>query len=495
MRLIFAFFLIVFLHTTVNANAQGITLSLKDTELSTVFKEIRKQCNYDFLYDNSLLQGLKTVSITVKNAGIDLVLSTVFEDLPVTYIIENKIVMIIAKNKNEVLPPQSLYAISGVVKDKNGETLPGAGILLSGYQTGTVADNEGRFVIRNLKEGNYNVLVQMIGYLPANQNVTIISKSADIEIKLQENIKQLKEVVITLDPHREERLKAFKESFIGTSPNSKKCEITNPEVIQFDYDDEKHILKAIADEFIVVENKALGYRIKYLLKYFEEDEETKIVLFYGYPYFEEIKGTRSKIRAYQEKRKVAYLGSPQHFFRSLYSNSIEEDGFIINKLVKAPNKSKRPDTLTEAKINFFSDIRGKQISLKTRKDSLSYWTMMKNKPDTLEVLTRGKVLTDTLVKQKLSSLKTLNYKDALYIVFKKERETRNYADHSGYKIERPPEYSRFQISLVYQLKSSINFYENGGIYDPGSLLYEGFWGYEKVADMVPMDYILPKTKD
>ncbi|WP_448633550.1 STN domain-containing protein [Pedobacter panaciterrae] len=118
--------MIVFLHTTVNANAQGITLSLKDTELSTVFKEIRKQCNYDFLYDNSLLQGLKTVSITVKNAGIDLVLSTVFEDLPVTYIIENKIVMIIAKNKNEVLPPQSLYAISGVVKDKNGETLPGA---------------------------------------------------------------------------------------------------------------------------------------------------------------------------------------------------------------------------------------------------------------------------------------------------------------------------------------------------------------------------------
>ena len=371
MRLIFVFFLIVFLHTTSNAKAQGITLSLKNTELPAVFKEIRKQCNYDFLYDNSLLQGLKPVSITVKNAGIDLVLSTVFEELPVTYIVENKIVMIIAKNKNEVLPPQSLYAISGVVKDKNGETLPGAGILLSGYQAGTVADNEGKFVIRNLKEGNYNVLVQMIGYLPANQNVTIISKSADIEIKLQENVKQLKEVVITLDPHREERLKTFKESFIGTSPNSKKCEITNPEVIQFDYDDEKHILKAIADEFIVVENKALGYRIKYLLKYFEEDEETKIVLFYGYPYFEEIKGTRSKIRAYQEKRKVAYLGSPQHFFRSLYSNSIEEDGFIINKLVKTPNKSKRADTLTDAKISFFSDIRGKRISLKTRKDTLS----------------------------------------------------------------------------------------------------------------------------
>ncbi|NRF40931.1 carboxypeptidase-like regulatory domain-containing protein [Pedobacter foliorum] len=495
MRLLFAFFLVMFLSTGFCANAQGITLSLKDTELSSVFKEIRKQCNYDFLYDNSLLQDLKPVSVTVKNAGIDLILSTVFEGLPITYIIENKIVMITAKDKNEVLPPQSLYAISGVVKDKNGETLPGAGILLSGYQTGTVADNEGKFVIRNLKEGNYNVLVQMIGYLPASQNVTIISKSADIEIILQENVKQLNEVVIRVDPNREQRLKTFTESFIGTSPNSEKCEIINPEVIQFDYDDEKHILKAAADEFLVVENKALGYRIKYLLKYFQEDEETNVVLFYGYPYFEEIKAGKSKTRGYLEKRKIAYLGSPQHFFRALYSNSIDEDGFVINKLVKARNKEKYADTVIDEKIKFFSNVKGKEINFRTRKDSLSHWAVMKNQSDTVEVLNRGEVLVDTLVKQQLSSLKSLNFKDALYIIYKNEKETRRYADYSGLKIKRPSEYSRYQISLVYQLKPSINFYENGGIYDPGSLLYEGFWGYEKVADMVPMDYVLPKKED
>jgi hypothetical protein len=42
------------------------------------------------------------------------------------------------------------------------------------------------------------------------------------------------------------------------------------------------------------------------------------------------------------------------------------------------------------------------------------------------------------------------------------------------------------------LLSPANFYENGGIFDPRALLYEGFWAYEKVADMVPMDYI-PST--
>ena len=35
----------------------------------------------------------------------------------------------------------------------------------------------------------------------------------------------------------------------------------------------------------------------------------------------------------------------------------------------------------------------------------------------------------------------------------------------------------------------VRFYENGGILDSRSMLFEGFWAYEKVADMVPMDYV------
>src|SRR5690606_19390011 len=90
------------------------------------------------------------------------------------------------------------------------------------------------------------------------------------------------------DPYRSKRLKVFKDTFIGTSENAKDCKLINPEVLQLDYDAENRILKVKADEFIVVENKALGYRIKYLLKYYEKDEENNVVVFYGYPYFEEM---------------------------------------------------------------------------------------------------------------------------------------------------------------------------------------------------------------
>ena len=73
-------------------------------------------------------------------------------------------------------------------------------------------------------------------------------------------------------------------------------------------------------------------------------------------------------------------------------------------------------------------------------------------------------------------------------------EPKDYTKYSGFKIQRPEDFVNFQISLIYQLKPSPSFYENGGLYDPESLLYEGIWAYEKVADMVPMDYVLEREE-
>jgi len=114
-------------------------------------------------------------------------------------------------------------------------------------------------------------------------------------------------------------------------------------------------------------------------------------------------------------------------------------------------------------------------------------------PDTVEVLVREEVERHTLVQQRSPSIKTIDFQDALYILFLKEQEPKDYTKYSGYKIERPRDFVDFQISLVYKLKSSPAFYQNGGLFDPESLLFEGMWAYEKVADMVPMDYVLDKS--
>lgn len=190
---------------------------------------------------------------------------------------------------------QNTYTISGIVKDQK-ETLPGAAIYISGYKISTVTNNEGKFSIPNLAPGNYDVLVQMIGYLPYSKNVVIADKSVNIEALLQENTVMLKEVVIKPDPNRMAHIALFKDFFIGKSPNAAQCKILNTNVLMINDDRENGMLTVRTNEFIVIENKALGYRLKYLLEYFEYNYKSKIIFYAGHPYFEEMKGGKSKDR-------------------------------------------------------------------------------------------------------------------------------------------------------------------------------------------------------
>jgi len=480
--------LIAIMHLGMVSYGQKITLLLLNERIETVFKEVRKQGRYDFLYNEALIKDLKPVSIDVKNVTIEEALDSLLLHSDLKYSVQDKLVMISRKDMAPQL--QESFTISGVVKDKEGRPIPGAGILLGSYKTGTVAGDDGKFKIGGLKPGNYNVLVEMMGYQPANNNVLITKRSEDIEIFLTENVKLLKEVEIRADPNRNNYLKIFKKTFIGTSPNADDCVIVNPEVLFIQYDQQDQILKVSADELIVIENRALGYRIKYLLKYYERDEQTNVVVFYGYPYFEELEASGRKRRKYLKKREVAYIGSPQHFFRALYHNKSNEEGFVINDLVKTPNNIKHSAGMLDGGTRFRESIRIKGNTW-TKKDSLNYLAFMKKESDTLEVLVRRDISADELVKTTSGPLKTIDLKQALYITFTGEKESRLYTK-SGYQIKRPRDLSPFQVSLVYQLRGAIGFYENGGLYDPGSVLYEGVWAYEKVADMVPMDYTSQK---
>jgi len=383
----------------------------------------------------------------------------------------------------------SQNSISGTVKDTKGEILPGAGIYLSGYKIAAVSDNRGKFTLVNLKPGNYDVLIQMIGFLPYSKNVVISDKSIVLEATLHESVTQLKEVVINIDPNRQVYINLFKDRFIGKTPNAKNCKILNPEVIITEYDKAQRILKVTADEFLIVENQALGYRIKYLLKYFENDFNSNIIFFSGLPHFEELKGSKSKKKKWLKNREIAYAGSTQHFFKSLYNNKTKEEGFIIYKLREIENKNRLADKLIDYKVKLFTSQSRNTFLTDRSNDSLIYWQRKKNEPKTVEVLNRSEVLTDTLVKTIYKDLKTINYNDALYIMFTKERETKQYASTSGHSIGRPTDIPNYQISVVHMIDGPANFYEAGAVQDPKSLLYSGFWGYEKIADMVPLDYV------
>lgn len=384
---------------------------------------------------------------------------------------------------------QKLYSITGVVQDKKGETLPGAGIYLSGYTTATVSNNDGQFNLAKLKPGSYEVVVQMMGYLPYSKSVVISDQSVNITIVLQENTVQLREVVITADPNREKNLQLFKEFFIGRTPNSAKCKILNPQVLYIKYDGDNKVLSVTSNEFLVVENKALGYRLKYMLNLFEYNFNSRIVYFSGLPVFEDLKGSGSKRRAWLKSREIAYAGSPQHFFQSLYRNKVEEEGFIIYKRIKVPNPNRPSDSYIAAtRARLMRKRKSLIIPGSIITDSLTILQQLENLPKEYTSLDMSGVSTDTLVKQMYPNMKTINYKDELYVMYTKEEESLGYSN-TGHYIMRPLTVPNYEISVVQMLKGPVSFYANGGMHDAKSLLYEGFWAYEKIGDMVPMDYV------
>jgi hypothetical protein len=475
------------IHTV--AFAQKITVKKTEARLQNVFKELRKQSGYDFLYNEEIMKNIKPVSIDVKNASIEQALDSAFSDLPLKYAIHDRLVMISAKDTTKMTAGK--LSISGMIKDRKGQPLPGASVYLSHYKIGVSADNKGRFLIADLNPGSYTVLVQMIGYLPASQNVMLSVKSTDFDLVMEESVSVLKEVIVRPDPYRARRLRVFKEAFLGTSKNAKSCRILNEDALLFDYDPYNHTLMASANEFITIENKALGYRIHYLLQYFQKEEETNYVHYYGYPYFEELEKDSLRRKKYNEKRRLAYVGSPQHFFTSLYRGTSKAEGFLINKMVKAPNAKRPADPVIDKRIKLFSENLRKGIKVRKAKDSLKYWLNMKKEPDTLEVLVRKEVPLDSLVSPRSAHMKTMSFKDALYIVYEKEKETADFNRHPEYKIKRPDDLRKKQISLAYQLGKWVGFYESGAVSDPSALLYEGVWAYKMVGDMVPLDYLMP----
>ncbi len=92
-------------------------------------------------------------------------------------------------------------SIAGLVKDaKTGEAIIGANVVIQGTSIGAATDVEGNFVINNVKEGSYVLLVTSITYKTSTIPDVIVetAKRVTLTIPLAEEATELTEVVVTV---------------------------------------------------------------------------------------------------------------------------------------------------------------------------------------------------------------------------------------------------------------------------------------------------------
>lgn len=98
------------------------------------------------------------------------------------------------------------YTLSGRVSEERTDTpLPGASVIIKGTFLWAVTDVDGRFNIRGVQNGKYEVEVSFLGYVSATVPVTV--KGGDIKnlnIRLKENTLALDDVVVTAQAPKNE---------------------------------------------------------------------------------------------------------------------------------------------------------------------------------------------------------------------------------------------------------------------------------------------------
>lgn len=208
-------------------------------------------------------------------------------------------------------------------------------IYFDGAFVGTLTDKDGKFRLDITKYAALPLTISSIGYY----SVTLTNYSADkpLKIYLTPKVYELNEVMVaskSLFKKRKEYMKLFKEEFLGTTNNARNCEIINENDITFNYYSCKDTLRAFASKPILINNMALGYKITCYLDKFEYYRHDNSFLLTGNFVFTEDMATNSpdknlSAKIYEQRRQSTFPGSRMHFFRALWKDGLEEEGFSI----------------------------------------------------------------------------------------------------------------------------------------------------------------------
>ena len=200
MKLIAVLMLAACLQVSAKGYSQRISLNVKDAGLEKIFKEIRKQGGFLFLYTDEMIRESKKVSINLKNVSLQDALEACFSDQPLTYTIVSRTI-IVKRKVNEVpadqLPPTIAREIRGKVLDEEGIPVSGASVMISGTDLGTSTDVNGEFVIRNVPEGSYELIITSVGFSKLVNKVRVGNKEVTVNITLSKSASRLDEIVVT----------------------------------------------------------------------------------------------------------------------------------------------------------------------------------------------------------------------------------------------------------------------------------------------------------
>lgn len=350
---------------------------------------------------------------------------------------------------------QSQTTITGNVTDlETGEAIFGATIFLENTTRGTVSDPDGKYKIEGIFGEFPNLVIQHINY----HSKTISAKDRKvINFKLRPKIKQLETVEIeqNKDKKWKRQFSRFEKAFVGKTQNAESVEITNPWVMEFEKTEGDGLAGKSLD-LLQIENKATGYEVKFLLESFKVNNGETV--YKGKPVFTPLDpASEEEKAAWEAARQRTYLGSRQHFLYALVNDRISEEGFLV---YDAEFDQKNGRFVTQ------NSVKREDIF---RNNTLAFSKFLK-------IMYTGEKPEKAFVKEFTSETRIV---------------TGNTSLGPGQFVIPKNVATKGQISFLF-CRSSRGVYisENGVPKNPEALLEYGYWGWERIAELLPYEYHL-----
>ncbi len=374
--------------------------------------------------------------------------------------------------------------LTGVVQDSaTHQPLAFASVFLANTTLGATTTEQGTFDFPKVPAGTYDVVGSYVGYRLGKQTITIGKAAApqQVTILLGSSGPQLGEVVVEANPHREEDFKKFTNYFLGESTFSRQCKITNPKDVVVYTNDSTKELTAAAKNFVEVENKALGYRLKYFGMFFTYNPETEFVAFSGQPVFEEMTPRdAAQQQQWETNRAIAYVGSFTHFLRSVYDNSLKANDFLAQQIRITPNpRFTRLEKLQQRPAGSLSAAD---------RDSLR---RLGNVQPVFATLYPAARPIDSLRRVAPDGHVFLRFTGELQVTHFGEAPDANYTAPMatlGPEPRKQPYPTKRQVSRIRLQVPEAEIRANGTLRNPADVSTGEYWGFEKVGEFLPLDY-------
>lgn len=150
MKLTVLLLLVACLQVSAHVDAQNITYRKNNVSLENVFRTIRKQTGYEFLYNTAMLKRAKKVDTKFRDTPLKKALDKVLKNQSLSYTMIGKTIVLRKKeNLGAAIPKEIVFAeINGTVVDAStGEPLEGVTIKVKGSTIGAVTDADGEFIL------------------------------------------------------------------------------------------------------------------------------------------------------------------------------------------------------------------------------------------------------------------------------------------------------------------------------------------------------------